>query len=161
MKTIRSRSPTLLAAVTCLGLTAPSPAAQDFVRVFPEAIHWTDVPNGHGAQLAVLFGNPDQPGRYVIRARFPPHVMDRPHWHSKQRYVTVLQGTWYTGTGPTFDVAKAIPLPPGGFMIHPANAAHWDGSATSETVIVEITGEGPASTTLVDPAQPMWLETNK
>ena len=87
--------------------------------------------------------------------------MDRPHWHPKNRYVTVLQGTWYAGTGSTFDVATATPLPAGSFMLHPARAAHWDGSATSEPVIVQITGEGPVSTTLVDPTKPMWLEASR
>jgi hypothetical protein len=39
--------------------------------------------------------------------------MDSPHWHPHDRYVTVLQGTWYTGTGDTFDAARAVPLKPG------------------------------------------------
>ena len=144
-----------------LGLTAQSAAPPDFVRITPEAVHWVDIPQGHGAQLAVLLGDPDKPGPYVIRVRFPPHVMDRPHWHPKDRYVTVLQCTWYAGTGTTFDVARATALPAGSFMLHPAHAAHWDGSATSEPVIVQITGEGPGTTTLVDPGKPMWLEASR
>ena len=63
--------------------------------------------------------------------------MDRPHWHPNARYVTVLQGTWYTGTGTTFDLARALPLPPGSVMVHPARAPHWDGSAGHQTVVVE------------------------
>jgi hypothetical protein len=43
-------------------------------------------------------------------------------------------------------------------MMHPAKAAHWDGSAGNETVIVQIIGEGPATTTPVDPTQPFWIE---
>jgi Cupin len=64
---------------------------------------------------------------YVVRVRFPPHGMDAPHWHPKARYVTVLDGTWYAGTGDTFDVTKAVPLKAGSFMLHPAKAVHWDG----------------------------------
>ena len=158
---LRSHGALLVGTITALGLIAPSPAGPDFVRVVPEAIHWIDVPDGHGVQLAILAGNPDQPGPYVIRVRFPPHVMDRPHWHPKDRYVTVLQGTWYAGTGSTFDVARATPMPPGSFMLHPGGAAHWDGSATSEAVIVQIMGEGPGSTTLVDPSKSMWLEASR
>jgi quercetin dioxygenase-like cupin family protein len=144
-----------------LGLGAGSAATPDFVRITPEALHWVDIPNGHGAQMAILFGNPDKPGLYVIRVRFPPHVMDRPHTHPKDRYVTVLEGTWYAGTGNTFDIAHAVAMPAGSAMLHPANAPHWDGSATSTPVIVQITGEGPATTTLVDPGQPMWLEVSR
>jgi hypothetical protein len=84
--------------------------------------------------------------------------MDRPHWHPNARYVTVLEGTWYAGTGNTFDVAHAVPMPPGSFMLHPAKAVHWDGSGGNETVIVQIVGEGPGESTPVDPTKPFWIE---
>jgi Cupin len=95
---------------------------------------------------------------YVIRAKFPPHVMDVPHWHPNARYVTVLEGTWYAGTGDTFDLARAVPLPPGSVMVHPAKAAHWDGSGGAENVVVQIIGDGPGTTTQVDPGKPFWIE---
>jgi quercetin dioxygenase-like cupin family protein len=129
-----------------------------FVRITPAEVHWQDIPDGHGAQQATLLGDPGKPGIYVIRAKFPPYVMDRPHWHPNARYVTVLEGTWYTGTGETFDVARAVPLKPGSVMLHPAKSVHWDGSAGAETVIVQIIGEGPAETTPADPGKPFWLE---
>jgi hypothetical protein len=43
-------------------------------------------------------------------------------------------------------------------MLHPAKAVHWDGSGSAETVIVQIIGEGPASTTPVDSTKPFWIE---
>ena len=46
-----------------------------------------------GVQEATLPGNPDKWGIYVIRVKFPPHVMDRPHRHPNARSVTVLEGT--------------------------------------------------------------------
>jgi hypothetical protein len=112
-------------------------------------------------QIATLLGDPSKSGIYVIRVKFPPHLMDSPHWHPHDRYVTVLQGTWYTGTGDTFDPARAIPLKPGSLMFHPAKGTHWDGSAGDEPVIVQITGEGPATTTQVDPKQPDWIEVHR
>jgi quercetin dioxygenase-like cupin family protein len=127
-----------------------------FVRIAPTDVHWQDIPGGHGAQQAVLFGNPDKPGMYVVRVRFPPYVMDAPHWHPNARYVTVLEGIWYAGTGNTFDPAQAVPLKAGSFMLHPAKAVHWDGSAGNEPVVVQIIGEGPADTVQVDPKQPIW-----
>ena len=140
---------------------AVSGSTPTFLRVTPQEVHWVQIPQAHGAQMAVLFGDPDKPGPYVIRVRFPPHVMDRPHRHPHARYVTVLQGTWYAGTGETFDVRAAVPMPAGSFMVHPAQAAHWDGSATDEAVIVQISGDGPGDTSLVDPTQPMWLEARR
>ncbi len=130
----------------------------EFVRIRPEEVRWRDVPDGHGVQEATLYGDPKKPGLYIIRVRFPPYLMDRPHWHPNARFVTVLEGTWYTGTGNTFDVARAVPLKPGSLMVHPAKAVHWDGLGTGETVVVQIVGEGPGDSTLVDPAQSFWVE---
>jgi hypothetical protein len=50
-----------------------------------------------------------------------------------------------------------MPLNAGSFMLHPAKAVHWDGSAGNESVIVQIIGEGPAQTVQVDPQQPRWM----
>jgi quercetin dioxygenase-like cupin family protein len=140
--------------VAAVGAATPP----NFVRIAPGEIHWQDVPDGHGVQQAILFGNPDKPGMYVIRVRFAPHIMDRPHWHPNARYVTVLEGTWYSGTGDTFDLARAVALKPGSFMVHPAKAVHWDGSGSAEPVIVQIIGEGPGSTTALDSTKPFWME---
>ena len=129
-----------------------------FVRITPADIHWQDVPGGHGVQQAILLGDPAKSGLYVVRVKFPPHIMDVPHRHPNARYVTVLEGTWYTGTGDTFDLSQAVPLKPGSVMMHPAKASHWDGSGGVETVVVQIIGEGPGTTTQVDPAAQFWME---
>jgi Cupin len=159
MKLVRKLTTSCLLVVAS-GAALPL-GSEGFIRITPDQVHWVDVPGGHGAQMATLHGDPDKPGPYVIRAKFPPHVMDRPHWHPNARYVTVLQGTWYAGTGSVFDVKRAVPMPPGSFMVHPARAPHWDGSATDETVIVQISGDGPGTTTPVDPRQSLWLEVSR
>ena len=144
----------------CLSPVGPASSEGDpgFVRLTPEQVPWQDIPGGHGAQIATLAGDPAGHGVYVQRVRFPPHVMDRPHWHPNDRYVTVLKGTWYAGTGATFDPAKAVPMKPGSYMLHPARALHWDGSNSNEEVIVQIVGLGPAETTQDDPSQPFWVQ---
>jgi quercetin dioxygenase-like cupin family protein len=144
-------------AVGAVG-AATSADSSGFVRITPAEIHWQNVPNAHGVQQAVLLGDPEKPGMYVVRVKFPPHIMDIPHRHPMARYVTVLEGTWMSGTGDTFNLAHAVPLKPGSVMLHPANAVHWDGSAGAETVIVQIIGEGPATTTPVDSTKPFWIE---
>ena len=70
------------------GAAAAQPA--EFRTVQAKAVQWQPIPNGLGAQSALIAGNPSQPGTYVIRVKFPPHVMDRPHHHSRDRHVTVL-----------------------------------------------------------------------
>ncbi|HXW73377.1 MAG TPA: cupin domain-containing protein [Steroidobacteraceae bacterium] len=160
---MRTRHLSILAAsVICgavLGGSADGSAASgpDFVRLTPEQVRWQDVPGSPGVQMATIAGDPSGHGLYLQRVRFPPHVMDRPHWHPNDRHVTVLKGTWFTGTGATFAPSQAVPLKPGSYMLHPARALHWDGSNSDEEVIVQIFGIGPADTVQADPSQPFWV----
>jgi hypothetical protein len=101
------------------------------------------------SRVGILCIHRDCSGRRIDR---------RPHRHPNDRFVTVLEGTWYTGTGDTFDPARAVPLRPGSFMMHPAKAVHWDGSRGDETVVVQIIGYGPGTSTLVDATKSFWIE---
>jgi quercetin dioxygenase-like cupin family protein len=123
-----------------------------FVRITPDEVKWMDRPGYDGVKFAVIQGDPSKPGLYVVRAKFSPGAMTRPHWHPEDRYVTVLSGTWYAGEGDAFEPDKTVPLKPGSFMMHPAKAHHFDG-AKDEEVIVQIVGIGPSATNLVDPKQ--------
>ncbi len=161
---MRSRIVSRLAAcLLCAGLFGNtteqgSHASSGFVRLTPEQVKWETAPEGFGAQVATIAGDPSKPGMYVQRVRFPPHVMTRPHWHPGDRYVTVLKGTWFAGTGPKFDPALAVPMKAGSFMFHPARALHWDGSNSDEEVIVQIFGIGPVDTIPAVPHQPTWAQ---
>jgi quercetin dioxygenase-like cupin family protein len=125
-----------------------------FVRVVPGEEEWKN-PFGVGVLVATLHGDPSKPGIYVLRIKWPPGIMSRPHFHPEDRHVVVLSGTWYTGTAETFDPAQAVPLKAGGYMLHPAGAVHWDGSRDEETVI-QITGYGPSGNTFIRPDQPQF-----
>jgi quercetin dioxygenase-like cupin family protein len=143
----------LAAAVVLLAVNARAEKDKaGFVRVTPEEVKWTDRPGYDGVKFAVIQGDPSKPGVYVVRAKFSPGAMTRPHWHPEDRFVTVLQGTWWAGEGDTFDPDKTTPLKAGSFMMHPAKAHHYDG-ARDEEVIVQIIGIGPSATNLVDPKQ--------
>lgn len=146
-------STTLAAALTLLTMTATAEKDKaGFVRIAPEDIVWQTRPGYDGVKFATLQGDPSKPGLYVIRAKFSPGTMTRPHWHPEDRVVVVVSGTWYTGEGDTFEPDKAQPLKAGSFMLHPGKAHHYDG-AKDEEVVVQIVGIGPSATTLVDPHQ--------
>ena len=128
--------------------------------VVPAAeLRWEAIPGGLGAEMAVVLGRPEAEGElYVVRCRFPPWVMDRPHCHPHARLVTVLEGEWLAGTGPVFaPFSSGRRLRPGDSMLHPAGAWHWDGSCGERPVVVQIAGLGPAATTLCDGSRPMWV----
>ena len=155
--------------ILCAGLLmAPLPTAQaaepdaaGFVRITPSQLKWVDIPGGHGAKFAAVLGNQGGTGMYVVRVHFPAHVMDTPHFHPNDRYVTVLEGTWYAGTGPVFDPSKAVPMGPGGVMFHPGGGVHWDGSAGDDGATVQIIGMGPGATTPVDPQVANWVDVKR
>lgn len=110
----------------------------------PSQIRWTDDPIG--AKTAVLEGDPSKPGLYVMLVKWTPRHMSHPHWHPNDRFITVLSGTWWVGTGAKFDPDRTMPMPAGSFVTHFGKHAHYDGAKDEETVL-EIVGQGPATAT--------------
>jgi quercetin dioxygenase-like cupin family protein len=107
-------------------------------------------PRVPGISQVVLEGDPAVPGKvYVVRNRFAPGTFSQPHFHPETRYIVVLKGTWWVGSGPKFDKDATTPVPAGGFVVHHPNQIHWDG-AKDEEAVVQITGVGPGTTILVD-----------
>jgi len=100
-----------------------NPAA--VVYKLPDQIPWGRV-DARGAQSAVVVGDPTKPGFYT----WSTTRMDQgqsfqpPHFHPNDRYIVVLQGTWWVGSGPKFDPDKGtVPMPAGSFVTHYREAA--------------------------------------
>ena len=64
------------------------------------------------ARLAVLVGQPSEPGPYVIRVKVPRGVKLMPHKHPEDRIYTVISGVFYIGVGAEFDVGRLEAYPP-------------------------------------------------
>lgn len=112
--------------------------------LLPSQIHWVD--DAIGAKSAVLLGDPSKPGMYIVLVKWSPHHMSHPHWHPNDRFITVLSGTWWVGTGDKFDPDRTVPMPAGSFITHYGKQVHFDGAKDQEAVL-EIVGEGPATAT--------------
>jgi hypothetical protein len=126
-----------------------TPSAQDLdpkvlACKLPDQIPWQDDPIG--AKTAVLLGDPSKPGLYIMLVKWTAHRMSQPHWHPHDRFITVISGTWWVGTGAKFDPDKTVPLPAGSFVTHFGKQIHYDGAKDSEAML-EIVGEGPATAT--------------
>ncbi len=147
----------VMVMMVLIGVQQAGPPA---VRIAPENIKWVRDTDGSGVERATLEGDPGKPGVYVIRVKFPPGTMSLPHFHPEDRHVTVIKGTWYTGTGDEFAPDKTIPLKPGSYMKHPANLRHFDG-AKDEEVIVQVIGNGPSATTRLRPELGNYSTTRK
>lgn len=119
----------------------PDPAVLKLT--LPKDIPWKD--NGASA-TAILAGDPNKPGIYVELTRWHAGHMSRPHYHPYDRYIYVISGTWWVGTGPKYDPASTTPVPAGSFVTHVAKGIHYDGAKDADCVI-EIVGMGPATAT--------------
>src|SRR5215472_9792095 len=71
------------------------------------------------ARLAVIVGQPSQPGLYTIRVRVPHGVKLMPHRHREDRIYTVISGVFYIGLGNEFDTDKLEAYPPGAVIVLP------------------------------------------
>jgi hypothetical protein len=140
----------LVAAAIVVGLSLGAakatadlnPAAISYQR--PDQIKWVDGKNG--AFTAFLHGDPSKAGLYIILVRWTPHHMSRPHFHPHDRYITVLKGTWWVGTGTKYDPDSTVAMPTGSAVTHFAKQIHYDG-AKDEECTLEIVGEGPQTPT--------------
>ena len=121
-----------------------NPAA--VIYKLPDQIEWKEgrIP---GVQQAVMVGDPAKPGLYMVLTNWlAGNHMSRPHFHPNDRFITVLKGTWWVGTGTTFDPSSTVPMPAGTFVTHYGKQVHYDGAKDEDTVLL-IVGEGPATAT--------------
>jgi len=140
----------LLAAPAALALTTVANAvelnAAAVVYKLPDQIKWS-APSPAGAQNSVVVGDPSKPGLYVVLNKWlKGNHFSRPHFHPNDRFITVISGTWWVGTGTKFDPANTVPMPAGSFVTHFGKQVHWDGAKDEDAVLV-IVGEGPATST--------------
>ena len=134
-----------IATVVSLGsvkATDLNPAA--LIYQLPNQIKWVDTPNG--ASQAVVRGDLSKPGPYIEMVIWHAHHMSRPHFHPNDRFINVISGTWWVGTGTKFSPDTTVALPAGSFVTHFGKQVHYDG-AKDEDVVLEIVGEGPGTST--------------
>ena len=120
-----------IAALVSLGsakATDLNPAALKLQ--LPDQIHWVDDVK-RGVSSAVLAGDPEMPGLYVELVKWHAHHMSHPHFHPNDRFITVISGTWWVGTGTKFDPDNTVPVPPGSFVKHFGKQVHYDGDRKS------------------------------
>ena len=92
---------------------APQGEPLGFAQVLPSAIKWIPSPVVPGTYRAVLLGNPDEAGPFVMRVKVPPGTRIMPHTHREERVYTVLAGEWKLGFGEKFDGRKLMTFPAG------------------------------------------------
>jgi quercetin dioxygenase-like cupin family protein len=122
-----------------------------FKSILPEEIEWKAFAAFPPAvRLAVLVGEPSQPGPYVIRVKVPSGVKLMPHRHPEDRTYTVMAGVFYIGLGDRFDGDKVKAYPPGSVIVLPGNTSHFHW-AKSGGYVTQVTAVGPLGLEYLDP----------
>ena len=112
----------------------------------PDQIQWS-APSPAGAQNATLVGDPAKEGLYMQLVKWTKgDHFSHPHFHPHDRFITVIKGTWWVGTGTKYDPEATVPMPAGTFVTHYGRQVHFDGAKDEDTILL-IVGEGPATST--------------
>jgi hypothetical protein len=105
----------------------------------PDQIQWRETENGRTANL---HGEPSKPGLYAYIVKRGPNMWSMPHFHDSDRFVTVLEGTLWVGTG-KFDPQGTVPLKPGSFVRDIARGIHFEGTKDDGATLY-VVGIGPS-----------------
>lgn len=128
-----------LSAIT-LAMTWAGKTQKEVVGLTPEQVRWFTPPYyNDGRQRAQLFGDSSKGGAWVDRVKIPSGKRILAHTHPQDELVTVIEGTWYLGTGERFDSAKVKGYPAGSFIVIPAGVPHFV-AAKEGSVIVQLSG---------------------
>jgi quercetin dioxygenase-like cupin family protein len=123
-----------------------------FRAIRSEDLEWTSFAAfPPAARLAVLVGDPNTPGPYVIRVRLPAGTRMMPHKHPEDRIYTVMSGVFYIGLGEEFDESGLTAYAVGSVIVLPGDQAHFHWAKSGEYV-TQVTAIGPLGLTYVHPA---------
>ena len=126
------------------------PGESAFRSILPEDIEWKPFPAfPPEARLAVLVGDPTQPGPYVVRVKVPSGVKLMPHRHPEDRIYTVMSSVFYIGLGEQFDGEKVKAYPPGCLVVLPGDTPHFHFAKSGEYV-TQVTAIGPLGLEYMD-----------
>jgi uncharacterized protein (TIGR02246 family) len=133
-------------------IAPPEPAPGPGAHFHARELVWRDGPPSlpAGAKIAVLEGDPMQPGPFTFRLRFPAGYRIPPHFHPVIEHATVVSGSLSLGQGERWDDSKLVRLDAGDFIHMPPGTRHF-ARANTETVI-QLHSTGPWGVTYVNPA---------
>jgi|KBSMisStaDraftv2_1062788.scaffolds.fasta_scaffold499915_2 quercetin dioxygenase-like cupin family protein len=139
----------LALALLCISNFA---VGDDHELLTPDSLEWRPVPPvwfvgkiPAGAppvrtEYAIIHGDPNKAGPFIIRLKSPPNSILPVHWHKFDEHITVLSGVWCVGQTEKIDPAACKDMPAGSYLFIPRRMHHW---ALTKNSIVEVHGVGP------------------
>ena len=135
-----------LAAAYAASYASVDRGARDYI--LENQIPWEGRPGTPNAS-AKIFGDPNKPGWYLYLLKRGPNDWSKPHYHPNDRFITVLAGTMWIGTGAKLDKENTVPIKAGGFIRDIAMQPHYDGTK-DDGLTIQIIGMGPATSVPVE-----------
>lgn len=119
--------------------------------ITPSSVHWVAGTGSlAGSESAVIQGDPNRPGIYVLRYRFPDGFTIAPHKHTQSENVDVLSGTLLIGIGDRPVLSQMHAMVAGSFFSIPPETPHY--ARARGVTIIDVRAMGPRSTTPVHPS---------
>ena len=147
------RIPTLLSTVAMWSAaTCLFAADAGFHSVTPDQIAWKELRKSPPLHRAMIHGVQEQAGSFTFRVRAAAGHKLLPHTHPDERVITVLEGTYWSAVGDTWDEAKLIAFPRGSLYVVPAGVPHYSAVLEGETVFQE-SGTGPSRNDMIPQAR--------
>ncbi|WP_331292041.1 MULTISPECIES: cupin domain-containing protein [Methylobacterium] len=116
-------------------------------------VRWRAAPPAlpKGSEISLIAGDPDKPGPFTLRLRFPLDYVIAPHTHATDESVTLLSGSLVHDMGRTIDARRGQPLQQGAFLHLPAGMPHalW---TRREAAVIQVSGTGPFGLDYIDPS---------
>jgi hypothetical protein len=126
------------------------PGQSIFKAILPDEVDWQPFAAfPPTARLAIMVGQPSEPGPYTIRVKVPHGVKLMAHKHPEDRVYTVISGVFYIGLGDEFDADKLEAFPPGAVVVLPGDTHHFHWAKSGEYV-TQVTGSGPLGLDYID-----------
>ena len=144
MKLIRSL---FTVSMCALSVCATIACAQSAPRIHDvESLSW--MPSAApGLELAVVEGNPQGPGPYVVAMRYKAGTTTPPHSHPEEMNLVVVKGQFFVGVGDRAESSGNKMLNPGSVVVIPKGSHHSEGAITDSIVLLY--GSGPMRIDLV------------
>jgi quercetin dioxygenase-like cupin family protein len=140
----------LLSSKPAAGIALPDPG--HIPIIFGKDLQWKGETGEHTVSL---FGDPEKPGIYGVLIKWDPGHNSKPHFHSTDRYIYVVSGTWWVSSSTHYDESKMYPIPAGSYVTDIKDTIHWDGAkASTGPCILMLVGEGPMHSTRYVPTDP-------
>lgn len=144
----------LLLAARAGSPQSPASAAspEPHVLLTPEDIKFAPAPPflPAGMTMAVLSGDPSQPGPFTARSKMPAGYRIPPHWHPTAEHLTVVSGQVALGMGDKFDEATMKTLSAGGYAVMATGMHHY--LKAKSDLVLEVHAMGPFVINYVSPA---------